>query len=65
MMSALVTMLRDTATPVEVSLETYFGCGIGLCTGCTVETAEGNKRACVDGPVMDGRLILWERLMEG
>lgn len=65
MMSALVTMLRDTATPVEVSLETYFGCGIGLCTGCTVETVEGNKRACVDGPVMDGRLILWERLMEG
>ena len=50
--------------PVQVSLENYFGCGIGLCAGCTVETDNGLSRACVDGPVMDGRKINWETMAE-
>ncbi len=50
--------------PVEVSLENYFGCGIGLCMGCTVETVEGFKRVCVDGPVMESCLINWVSLRE-
>jgi dihydroorotate dehydrogenase electron transfer subunit len=50
--------------PVEVSLENYFGCGIGLCMGCTVETVEGFKRACFDGPVMKSSMINWESLRE-
>jgi len=49
-------------TPVEVSVENYFGCGVGLCVGCTVDTASGYKRACVDGPVFDGRSILWDKM---
>jgi len=48
--------------PVEVSVENYFGCGIGLCMGCNVETQKGMKRACIDGPVMDGSSIQWESL---
>jgi dihydroorotate dehydrogenase electron transfer subunit len=44
--------------PVEVSLENYFGCGIGLCVGCSVETVSGQKRACVDGPVFRGADLL-------
>jgi dihydroorotate dehydrogenase electron transfer subunit len=49
-------------SPVEVSVENYFGCGVGLCVGCTVDTVDGYKRACVDGPVFDGRKILWENM---
>ncbi len=45
---------------VEVSVENYFGCGIGLCAGCTVRTLDGNRRACVDGPVFDGKRMLWD-----
>jgi dihydroorotate dehydrogenase electron transfer subunit len=48
--------------PVEVSMENYFGCGIGLCAGCTVETDTGFSRACVDGPVYDGSRIVWDSL---
>jgi len=48
--------------PIEVSLENYFGCGIGLCSGCTVQTTDGLKRACVDGPVFEGQKIDWESL---
>lgn len=51
-------------TPVEVSVENYFGCGIGLCVGCTIETSGEQKRACVDGPVFDGKSINWKRLLD-
>jgi dihydroorotate dehydrogenase electron transfer subunit len=54
--------LADANTPVEVSVENYFGCGVGLCVGCTVDTVDGYKRACVDGPVFDGRTILWDKM---
>lgn len=54
--------LADENVPVEVSVENYFGCGVGLCVGCTVDTVDGYKRACVDGPVLDGRKILWENM---
>lgn len=45
--------------PIEASLERYFGCGIGLCSGCAVETASGYKRACIDGPVFDAHEVRW------
>ena len=60
MMKALAAIAGST--PVEVSVENYFGCGIGLCSGCTVETAEGRKRACIDGPVFNGASINWEAM---
>ena len=41
----------------EVSLENYFGCGTGICYGCTIQTREGNKRVCTDGPVFDLSVI--------
>lgn len=57
-----VVRMADHGTPVEVSVENYFGCGVGLCMGCTVDTVTGYKRACTEGPVFDGRAILWNRM---
>ncbi|MCU0847609.1 MAG: dihydroorotate dehydrogenase electron transfer subunit [Spirochaetes bacterium] len=51
-----------SSAPVEASMENYFGCGIGICSGCTIRTVGGLKRACVDGPVMEGKKIIWEEL---
>ena len=48
------TAARAHGSPVEVSVENYFGCGIGICAGCSIETPDGRKRACVDGPVFSG-----------
>jgi dihydroorotate dehydrogenase electron transfer subunit len=59
MMKKITELLAEMTVPVEVSLENYFGCGIGLCSGCTVEAGGALKRACVNGPVFDGRLINW------
>lgn len=60
MMKGIVEAAQKT--PVEVSLENYFGCGIGLCSGCTIETSDGLKRACVEGPVFNGRIIEWDTM---
>jgi dihydroorotate dehydrogenase electron transfer subunit len=38
---------------IQVSLEARMGCGLGLCYGCTIETRQGLKRVCKDGPVFD------------
>jgi dihydroorotate dehydrogenase electron transfer subunit len=64
MMAGIVDIFKKFNLPIEVSLENYFGCGIGLCSGCAVETTEGIKRACVDGPAFDGRYIKWGTLLQ-
>lgn len=35
----------------EMSYEERMGCGFGVCVGCTVQTVNGPKRVCKDGPV--------------
>ena len=45
--------------PLQISLEARMGCGFGACMGCTVETEEGPKRVCKDGPVFPGQTIVW------
>lgn len=60
MMKAMTALAEEKNVPIEVSVENYFGCGIGLCSGCTIETADGPRRACVDGPVFRGAGIRWD-----
>lgn len=43
----------------QVSLEERMGCGFGACMGCTVITAAGAKRVCVDGPVFGKGELIW------
>lgn len=44
---------------VQLSMEKRMACGVGACLGCIVATVDGNKRACVDGPVFDARKVVW------
>lgn len=62
MMKSIAEFILRTDIPFEVSLENYFGCGIGLCSGCAVETTGGIVRACMEGPVLNGRDIIWNLL---
>jgi dihydroorotate dehydrogenase electron transfer subunit len=39
----------------QVSLEQFMGCGLGVCCGCAIETKEGYKKVCKDGPVFNLR----------
>lgn len=44
----------------QLSFEERMGCGFGACMGCTCKTLYGNKRICVDGPVLGSEEVLWE-----
>ena len=51
MMNKIVESCREKNLACYVSLERRMACGMGACLGCIVETKNGNKRACKDGPV--------------
>jgi dihydroorotate dehydrogenase electron transfer subunit len=36
------------------------GCGFGACMGCTMETKNGYKRVCKEGPVFKKEELRWE-----
>ncbi len=43
----------------QYSFEERMGCGFGACMGCSCKTLYGNKRICVDGPVLEREEIVW------
>ena len=45
----------------QYSFEERMGCGFGACMGCSCKTLYGNKRICVDGPVLEREEIIWEQ----
>ncbi|MCQ2575412.1 MAG: dihydroorotate dehydrogenase [Treponema sp.] len=44
-----------------LSMEARMACGVGVCLGCTIDTTEGKKRCCKDGPVFDSRILTLEK----
>ena len=52
---------RTAKTSGQYSFEERMGCGFGACMGCSCETLYGNKRICVDGPVLEREEIIWEK----
>ncbi len=56
MMKAVCTSLEG---PGEASLEERMGCGAGFCYGCSIQTKNGPRRVCKDGPVFKKEELLW------
>lgn len=56
MEKAAFDLLHQKA-PVYISFNEYMACGIGACRGCAIQTKEGIKHVCVDGPVFRGDLV--------
>ena len=46
----------------QLSLEARMGCGFGACMGCSIETKQGMKRICKEGPVFNSKEILWDKI---
>ncbi|MDE5886857.1 MAG: dihydroorotate dehydrogenase electron transfer subunit [Muribaculaceae bacterium] len=57
MLRALCTSLE---IPGEVSIESRMGCGFGACVCCSVETRDGVKRICKEGPVFRKEELIWK-----
>ena len=50
-------LLQAAGTHGEVSMEERMGCGFGACMGCTIQTTQGPKRVCKEGPVVPAEIL--------
>lgn len=66
MLKAVADLAMAEHVKCYLSLETYMGCGIGTCVGCTIKMRSLEnpeeieyQRACMDGPVVDAARLIW------
>lgn len=59
MMHIVSDIALSAGVPTYISLEKRMACGIGACLSCIVETTQGRKRSCVDGPIFDASEVIW------
>lgn len=59
MLKAISEECRERNIQSWVSLETRMACGMGGCHGCVVQTGNGPRKTCCDGPVFEGKEVLW------
>lgn len=57
MMRALCNELQ---IPGQLSLDERMACGFGICMCCSLETRNGAKRICKDGPVFTKDELIWK-----
>ena len=63
MLKAVRNLAIEKDIPCQISLEERMGCGLGVCLGCAVKTAESPKDApqyvhvCKAGPVFDEKYV--------
>jgi len=57
MMKAIAAITAKNGIPCQVSLENTMACGIGVCLCCVVETLDGNKCVCTEGPVFNASYL--------
>jgi len=69
MLEAITRISQETGVIHQCSVEESMACGIGVCMTCVLpfEGEDGvvrMSRTCIDGPVMDGNKVLWNRARE-
>ncbi|MCH7504231.1 dihydroorotate dehydrogenase [PVC group bacterium] len=60
MLKKVQTIALDNGISSQLCLEEQMGCGLGACLSCVVNTEEGIKRVCKDGPVFFGDKLQWD-----
>lgn len=59
----MLSAVADRWPNAQVAVETYMGCGTGVCLGCAVPLKQGGyDRACKEGPVYRAADIDWSVL---
>jgi NAD(P)H-flavin reductase len=59
MLRAVHEKCAASGVPCYISMEKRMACGVGVCLGCGINTKQGNRRCCKDGPVFDAENIEW------
>jgi dihydroorotate dehydrogenase electron transfer subunit len=71
MLNSINKIAQDFDLVHQCSVEESMACGIGVCMTCVVPVKVNEEtkmlRTCIDGPVMDGSAIIWDKesLKEG
>lgn len=60
MMKAVARWASQRDIPSQLSMEQRMGCGYGTCVVCVVDTVDGRKKVCSDGPVFTAQQLGWE-----
>lgn len=60
MMKAVALWASKRGIETQASMEQRMGCGYGTCVVCVVDTVDGRKKVCSDGPVFTARQLGWE-----
>lgn len=65
MLSSIAKIAEEFDIAHQCAVEEAMACGIGVCMTCVVPVKNESQikmiRACIDGPVMDGSQIIWDR----
>ena len=57
MMRGVAEFALNKNLPCEVSFEKRMACGLGACLSCSIDTADGRRKVCKDGPVFDAEKV--------
>lgn len=64
MMEKIVSIASRYVENIDVSLEEYMACGLGVCYGCVTKIKSGDdfiyKTVCKDGPIFQGSEVIWD-----
>ena len=60
MMQSVAKIAKANNVECEVSLENTMACGIGACLCCVVDTVEGHKCVCTEGPIFNINNLKWQ-----
>ena len=59
MMRGVAKFALKKNLPCEVSFEKRMACGLGACLSCSIDTVNGRKKVCKDGPVFDAKNVFY------
>lgn len=64
MLAYIQKICQTVGVKCWLSMEAHMACGVGVCLGCVIDTTEGKKRCCKEGPVFDGDILIFKPVNE-
>ena len=64
MLAYIQKICKAVGVKCWLSMEAHMACGVGVCLGCVIDTTEGKKRCCKEGPVFDGDILIFNPITE-
>ena len=59
MMRRVAALAKESNISCQVSLEKRMGCGLGACLSCSIDTINGRRKICKDGPVFAAEEVFY------